>query len=105
MGSRALQTPAPAQPTSSSPREVPMPAPERPWNDLVKDYLRERRRSGTVNPVSAQSYRSVLGRLAAGLEGAGVPLDAHTDQLLDAVAGWIDAQEWSRTTRCTNLGI
>jgi integrase/recombinase XerD len=82
-----------------------MPATVDSWNELVKDYLRNRRRAGTLNNTSAQSYRSVLGRLGEGLEAAEVPLDAHSDQLFDAVSDWVERQGWSRTTRCTNLGI
>lgn len=73
------------------------------WPELVKDYLRDRRRRGTVNATSAQTYRSVLHRLALGM--GTVPLDTHPDVLLDALEAWIDATGWSMTTRCTNLGI
>lgn len=73
------------------------------WPELVKDYLRDRRRRGGVNATSAQTYRSVLHRLALGM--AAVPLDTHPDPLLDALEEWIDATGWSLTTRCTNLGI
>lgn len=73
------------------------------WSELVKDYLRDRRRRGGVTALSAQTYRSVLGRLALGLRA--VPMAAHPDQLLDAVEEWLDASGWSMTTRCTNLGI
>ncbi len=94
------QTPLPVLIPPVGPLGVAM---AEPWPALVKDYLRDRRRRGTVNATSAQTYRSVLGRLAFGL--GGVPLDAHADQLLDAVEEWIDATGWSTTTRCTNLGI
>lgn len=75
------------------------------WPELVHDYLRDRRRRGGVNKVSAQTYRSVLGRLALGLAGVTPAREAHPDELLDAIEEWIDGTGWSLTTRCTNLGI
>lgn len=73
------------------------------WPELVKAYRRERRRRASLAATSQNTTKSVLGRLALGL--ADIPLDAHADDLLEAIEEWFDTTGWSLTTRCTNLGI
>jgi integrase len=90
--------------SSSLPHQVTAVA-DNPWLALASAYLRARRRRASISQVSHAVYRSVLGRLAAGLAAAAVPTDAPSDTLLEAIETWMERSGWSAPTRCTNLGI